>query len=362
MSPPDSGRPPRRSFPSVWTVLRWALSVLVLIALPTTVVFVDETEFVIVERLGRLVAVYDRPADRGWQWKLPWPVDTVRQFDSRVQLLAPPGREVFTADRKNLVVEPAVCWRIAASPDEAPRELADRPVVRFFRSLQSLTSAEARLTSRLQSVMTTEFGRREMSELFAVPAENAALPESGPLSQLAEVIGRRLRQQEDESQPWTDRLGIAVESLQIRRLNLPAGNQQAVFERMRSERQRMAQRYRSAGEADSVLIRSQAERLAGEALAEASAEAARIRSAGEAEALRILNAAYARDPEFARRLQMLDAYRQMLNEQTTLVLSADSPLWALLQSAGNPATGEPPSAGPSETHAPVSAQRPENRP
>jgi len=184
-------------------------------------------------------------------------------------------------------------------------------------------------------VLTTEFGRRPMSELFAVrDAAADRATDAGPLTQLAAAIQSRLQQQGDEAEPWTDRLGITVESLSIRRINLPAGNQQAVYERMRSERQRIAERYRSAGQADSVLIRSQADRLAGEALAMANAEADRIRAAGEAEALRTLNAAYAKDPEFAQRLQMLDAYRQMLNQQTTLVMSANSPLWKLLSSGG----------------------------
>jgi modulator of FtsH protease HflC len=351
MSTPVSGRPPRRPDRPWLAGGRWLLGLALVAILPTTVLFVDETEFVIVERLGRMSAVYDRPDDRGWQWKAPWPIDRVRRFDSRVQLLTPPGREVFTADRKNLVVEPFLCWRIAESPSESPPPLADRPVVRFFRSLQTRDSAETRIASRLQSVLTTEFGHRPMSALFAVRTD-VGPDETGPLADLAAAIQGRFEQQADETEPWTARLGITIESLAIRRINLPAGNQQAVFERMRSERQRIAERYRSAGQADSVLIRSHADRLAGEALAKAQAEAGRIRATGEAEALRTLNAAYAKDPEFAQRLQMLDAYLQMLNQQTTLVMSADRPLWKLLISGGQ---SHP------QDHVP-SAIAPENRP
>jgi membrane protease subunit HflC len=348
MSTPLAGRPSHRS-PGL--IGKWLLGLAVILLLPTTVVFVDETEFVIVERLGRIVAVYDRADDRGWQWKAPWPIDAVRRFDRRVQLLTPPGREVFTADRKNLVVEPFVCWRIAESPADAG-PLADRPVVRFFRSLQTPAAAESRLATRLQSVLTTEFGRRPMNELLVVrdAVDDATV---GPLEQLAAAIRSSVQQQPDELESWTGRLGIVIDSLALRRINLPAGNQQAVYERMRSERQRMAERYRSAGQAESVLIRSQAERLAGEALARAKADADRIRAAGEAEALRTLNAAYAQDPEFAQRLAMLDAYRQMLTQQTTLVMSADSPLWKLLTSAGT-------SSSSPTTDPPASALRPQN--
>ncbi|MDX1968882.1 MAG: protease modulator HflC [Planctomycetaceae bacterium] len=301
----------------------------------TTIVFVDETEFVIVERLGRFVAVYDRPQDRGWQWKAPWPIDQVRRFDARLRLLDPPGREVFTSDRKNLVVQAAVCWRIAGSLDQVATPPLDRPVVRFFRGLQTPDLAETRLGSRLQSVVTTQFARWSLADLLTADNSEAA-PSAGEssLERLTRQMIADLHQQSDETESWTQRLGLEVVDVRIRRLNFPAANQQAVFERMRSERQKIAERYRSAGQAESTLIRSQADRQAREALALAESEAARIRSTAEAESLRTLNDAYRRDPEFAERLQALDAYRTVLNDRTTLILSADSPIWRFLLDLG----------------------------
>ena len=99
---------------------------------------------------------------------------------------------------------------------------------------------------------------------------------------------------------------------------------------MRSERQKIAERYRSAGLAENRMIRSQADRQAGELLAKANAEAERIRGEGDAAAIHILNEAYARDPEFAGVLQTLEAYKHILNERTTLVLSASNSLLKLL--------------------------------
>lgn len=322
----------------------------------TTIVFVDESEWVIVERLGQIVAVYDRPEDKGWQWKAPWPVDTVRRFDRRIQMLVPPAREVFTRDRKNLVVEASVCWRIAASPSQAP-ELSDRPVVKFYRGLGQLRAAETRLGSRLQALLSTQLGRLTLAELLSASASDAA-PGSAPspLVQLARDLQQLLARQPEESQSWTERLGLEIVDVRIHRLNLPSGNLQAVYERMRSERQKIAERYRSAGLAESTAIRSQAERRAGEILARAKAEAERIKAAGEAEALAILNAAYARDPEFAQRLQQLEAYRQLINDRTRLILSADSPLWRLLIQ-GETSTEFPPK--PIED-VPLSAERPSN--
>jgi membrane protease subunit HflC len=328
----------------------WALS---------TVVFVDETEFVVVERLGRIVAVYDRPQDRGWQWKAPWPIDTVRRFDRRLQVLAPAGREVFTRDRKNLVVETSVCWRIAESPSDSAGDFAERPVVQFFRGLGTPAVAAARLSSRLQSLVSTQVGRVSLAELLvADTSESAPSDEPGPLPRLSDELRQLLIQQADEPESWTARLGLEIVDVRIHHFNLPSGNLQAVYERMRSERQKIAERYRSAGLAESTLIRSQAERQSSEILSRARAEAERIKAGGEAEALRMLNAAHARDPEFAQRLQALDAYRELLNERTTLILSADSPLWKLLITAGEPTSHVPPRL--EDVEAPQSAMHPAN--
>src|SRR3712207_4114909 len=118
---------------------------LALSLLGTCAVLVDETEYVLVERFGEIVAVYDRPDDRGLRFKLPWPVETVRRFDRRVRLFDSPARELFTSDRKNVTVEAYVCWRIAEPDSDGTAGLEGRPVVRFFRGLGGVDVAEQRL-------------------------------------------------------------------------------------------------------------------------------------------------------------------------------------------------------------------------
>lgn len=310
---------------------------------PTGAVFVDETEFVLVQRFGRIVAVYDRPEDKGPHAKLPWPIDTALRFDRRLHLYSPPGRELFTRDRKNLIVEAYIGWKIP-EPDaaELPDEL-NRPVVRFYRSLGNPQTAETRLASRLQAIVTSRIGQMELSQLISARDSEAGPGEENPLDQLADELKRELQRRPDESAGLRDQLGIEIVDVRIKRLNLPSGNLQAVYERMRSERQKIAERYRSAGLAESRMIRSQAERQATELLAQANAEAERIKGAGEAEALRILNEAHAEDPEFYELLQAMEAYKQMLSEQTTLVLSASSRLWKLLTD------GPPPASAPANS-------------
>jgi membrane protease subunit HflC len=318
-------------------VILWSAALTALCLLPTCLLFVDETELVVVERLGRIVAVYDRPEDKGAHLKWPWPLEQALRFDRRLRIYAPAGRELFTRDRKNLVVEAYVGWKI---PEPMESELADpllRPVVRFYRSLGQPDIAESRLASRLQAILTSRIGRTELSELIAAADSESGPGDTRPLDRLAEQLKQDL-----DPAALRDQLGIEVVDVRIKRLNLPSGNLQAVYERMRSERQKIAERYRSAGLAESRLIRSRAERQATELLAQANAEAERIQGAGEADALRILNEAHAADPEFYELLQAMEAYKQILNEQTTLVLSASSKLWKLLTDGPPPVSADAP--------------------
>ncbi|MBI1314053.1 protease modulator HflC [bacterium] len=340
---PDSGM--RRS------LLASLTSLLAIIWLSSCVLFVDESEVVVVERLGTITAVLDLPEQRGLNFKLPWPVGTVRRFDRRILLFDPPGREVFTRDRKNVTVDAYVCWKIADSPaPEASRADTDsfdtRPAVRFFRSLGSQAAAQARLETRVRSAIASRLALVELSDLMAVSDPESQAPVTDvSLASLADNLLADVRQRGDEDLSVIDRLGIEVVDVRIKRINFPLGNQQAVFERMNSERQKIADAYRSAGLAQNTVIRSQADRQYAEIMSKADAEAERIRGEAEAEALAILNAAHARDPEFYQTMRTLDAYRDILNEKTTLVLSTSSSLLReLVETPSAIVAGEQPNA------------------
>ncbi|HEY3968688.1 MAG TPA: protease modulator HflC [Planctomycetaceae bacterium] len=326
---PDSSTAPHSVLGRLATFVIVALLALVA---ATSFVFVDESEFVIVETLGRIVAVYDRTdpltGDRGLHVKLPWPVGAVRRFDRRQQLFDPPGREMFTRDKKNVTVSSYLCWKIADPPagDVPPHE---RPVVKFFQGLGTVETAEARLEARVRSALEIELGKVELPELLHV-----ATAEGGPAgeSPLAKIARQALEQLKGRAvgDSNTERLGIELVDLRIKRINLPEGNRQAVYERMRTERERIAERYRSAGLAEKSRIESQARRQSDELLARAEADAERIRGEGEAEAIRILNQAHARDPEFYEFQRTLATYTRVLSDKTTLVLSSGSRLFKLL--------------------------------
>ena len=140
--------PPSRSS-RLRRLLQLAAVVLAFGCAVSAVLFVDETELVIVERLGAISRVYDRDEDRGLHFKLPWPLETTRRFDRRVQLLNVPAREILTRDKKNITLDAYVSWRIAKPEDADDLPQEDRPAVRFFRSLGDNDIASVRLESRL---------------------------------------------------------------------------------------------------------------------------------------------------------------------------------------------------------------------
>lgn len=313
--------------PTTWrrSILAIALIGVALLAVMSSIVQVDETELVLVERLGHISAVYDRPEDRGLHFKWPWPIGAARRFDARVQLLDPPGREIFTRDKKNITVETFVCWRIGQSD-------ANHSAITFFKALGSHEVAAERLANKLRSIVATRVGQLELSHLLRVgdpeagPTEN----QTGVLEDLSREIREQLQNGRADGEPLLAELGIEIVDARIKRINFPLGNQQAVFERMKSERQKIADRYRSAGLAESTVIRSHADRQSAELIAKADADAERIRGEAEAESTAILNQAHAADPEFYRTMRTLDAYRTILNDKTTLVLSASSNMLKML--------------------------------
>ena len=304
----------------------------------SSMVFVDESEYVIVERFGEIVAVYDRPEERGLQFKLPWPMDTTRRFDRRIRLLEPPGREVFTADKKNITIAAYVAWRIAEPKKDASNDASERPVVRYYRNFETAEVAEDRLNARVRSLLNTELGRLELSKLLSIDNSTAG-PRDGDRSLLDAIATRvRNRLKAGGSSPKAGRprpaglteLGIEIVDLRIQRLNFPAGNRQAVYDRMRSERKKEADRYRSEGIAANKAIRSRADLQYQRVITQAKADATRIEGAAKAKAIAIRNQAQSKDPEFYLALRTLETYKTILNDRTTLVLSASSRLLKML--------------------------------
>ncbi len=269
------------------------------IALIRSVVIVDQTEAVYITEFGRSVRLIDQP---GLHWK--WPYQSRRGFDKRIQLDAPPPREMLTQDKKNLEVAWYVNWRIA-------------DVEKFLRSVRTMPDASARLEDMAASVLAAELGGHELAGLVRVDQRSA-------LDALMTDVTSRIAEQASRE------YGLKIVDVRLRRINYPEEVRTAVFEQIRSERRKVAAKTRAEGESKARTIRSAADLERARTVAEAEADAVRIVGEGEAEATRIANAAHSADPAFYQFLKTLETYRSALDTKTTLVLSAESAFLRLL--------------------------------
>ncbi|RIK90061.1 MAG: protease modulator HflC [Proteobacteria bacterium] len=272
--------------------------------LATSLVVVDETEHVVITQFGRSVAVL---SDAGLHAKLPLPIQRATRLDKRVLFTEQPATELLTADKKNVIVSTFLSWRIGDP-------------LRFLTSLRTREAAEARLAALVQSELGGTLGNLPFSRVVPAPKEGGGL---------AQVEAHVLAACQDAA---LRDFGIEVVGFGVTRLGYPAQNLQSVFARMRAERERIARGHRSEGKAAAQKIRAEADRERSAALADAEAEAQRLKGEGEAEAARIYADAYGGHAAFYGFLRTLESYEKVLQENTTLVLPADSPFLELLLS------------------------------
>jgi len=364
-SPPNPSRATyetaaRPGPPSLWQRRASGICLLVLVALALvrSVFFVDETEYALVTQFGQVVQFRAQPG-LGFRW----PFQSVWRFDRRLQIHAPPAREMLTEDKENLNVEWYVAWRLpdralvtaelsaaaakgaAPSPADIDARL-ERHVRQFLQSVGTAETARSRLEERIQAAVAAEFGRVRMNRILSLDAADRT-----PLAGLLERVTQSVRQ------GALEQYGIEVVDVRVKRLGYPESVKPAVFAEIRSERLRVADQYRAEGKSEATKIRSLAELHRDKILSQAERDAARMRGQGEARAIDLANAAHRQDPAFYELLKTLEAYRAMLDDQTTVVLSADSPLLRLLTRGLTPGTtpASPSSSVPSSPSPPASA-------
>lgn len=245
----------------------------------------------------------------GLHFKLPPPIDRVVLVDRRVHVLDPEPNEYLTSDLKNLIVDSFLVWSV-----EDP--------LRFFTSVNDRRGAEARLTDVLNAVVG--------DALTAIPfAEMVSIAESEDgMAAVVESITRAAAATASAS------FGVRVEAARIKRLNFPAQNRRAVFDRMEAEREAIAGEIRSQGLEAYEKIKATADAEEARLVAEADRKARELRGAADAEATRIYGEAYSQDPELYQLLRSLETIEGALDEESLLILSSDNELLEVLRGPG----------------------------
>jgi membrane protease subunit HflC len=264
------------------------LAVLALLSLYT----VEQTEQALVVRLGRPVDVVRAP---GLHLKLPF-VDSLLFYDTRLLPLEPPLEQIILGDQKRLEVQMYARYRIAD------------PLL-YYQSVRTTEAARSQLMQIVSSALRREMGQVKLMALL-----------SDERRAITDVV---LNETIEKAKP----LGIAVADVRIRRADLPPETSQAIYDRMKSERQREAKELRAQGYEWAQQIQSHADRERTVILSEAQRQSLTTRGQGDAEANRIYAQAFGRDPKFFAFYRAMQTYRQSLADSgPTLVLSPNSEL------------------------------------
>ena len=270
--------------------------VLIAIILLTMVFKVDVTEQVVILQFGKPVRTIQTP---GLHWKLPTPIQNAVFFDKRLLEYDVQPAEVLSTDKKTLTVDNYVRWRIVD------------PLL-FLQTLQTIPTAITRLDDIVYSEIRRELGLHNMQEIITDNRE-----------QIMDTVTQA-------SYDATIAYGIEIVDVRIKRVDLPRENEESIYARMKAERDRKANQYRSEGDEESQKIIATTEKEKTIILADAYKLAEEIRGEGEATALGIYAKVYSADPEFYEFLKTLEVYKSVIDTSTTLVLPADSKLFELL--------------------------------
>lgn len=264
---------------------------------------VRTTEVAVVTTFGRFSRSILEPGIYG---RLPLPIQTVYKFDRRLQSFERKFEATLTRDQKNILSEVFIGWRV-----EDPR-------IYLERYNADPAKAEAALENVVRNAKNAVLGRHRFSEL--VTANTAELKFDAIEQEMLETV----------RQSMTNHFGIAVELLGIKQLGLPENITAEVFKRMKAERERLAAKYEGEGQGEAKKIRSEADVVREELLANArriAAQAEGEAAARVSESLKILE----KEPDLAKFLIELRVLENSLKERTTLVLDSKTPTLNLLR-------------------------------
>jgi len=273
-----------------------AIFSLVILFVLSTIIVVDETEQVVILQFGKPVQTITDP---GLNFKLPAPIQVSNSFDKRLLEYDVPPEEILSRDKKSLIIDNYVRWRIVD------------PLL-FLKTVRAIPTAKTRLDDIVYSELRQELGNHDMAEI---------------ITETRELIMEKVTIASNEE---TSKYGIEVIDVRIRRVDLPQQNEASIYARMEAERKRQANKFRSEGEEEAQKIRAATDRDKTIILAEAYKTAQQIRGEGEAEALDIYAESFSKDPDFYEFLRTLETYEKVIDKKTTLVLSGDSKLFKAL--------------------------------
>ena len=279
-----------------------AIVLLLVIIGASSIYTVQENEYACTFRFAQIVNTEDAA---GLYFKIPF-IDSVKKFPKTTMLYDIPPSEVLTSDKKNMTVDCYILWNISDAQ-------------KFYQSVGTTAEAESRMNAITYNALKTAMGTLAQSDIINMNdgAERNEIYES-----IAAIVDAE-----------TVKYGVHVEDVKIKQFDLPGSNLQAVYQRMISERNQMAEKYTADGNKEATEIRSRVDRDVNIMISDAEAEAAKLVAEGEAEYMKKLAEAYdsEEEKEFYEFILALDALEKSLTgSDKTIILDADSELAQIL--------------------------------
>ncbi|TAL27743.1 MAG: protease modulator HflC [Aquabacterium sp.] len=261
---------------------------ILVVVMASTMFIVDERRFAVVYALGEIKKVIIEP---GLKFQLPPPLQNVVFLDRRIQTLdSPETRPLFTAEKKSLVIDWLVKWRIVE-----PRQF-------ILNNGTDIRNVENRLSPIVQAAFNEEITKRDVRAVLSSEREGIM---KGVMKRLA-----------DDAKSF----GIEIVDVRIKRVDFAAAVTDSVYKAMVTERNYVASNLRSLGKAEGEQIKADADKQSVVMLAEANREAQRIKGEGDAKATSIYADAFGRDPQFAQFYRSLDAYRDAFHSKSDILV------------------------------------------
>jgi modulator of FtsH protease HflC len=277
----------------------------------STLFIVDQRQFAVIYALGEIKEVVSEP---GLKFKLPPPFQNVVFLDRRTQTLdSPETKPIFTAEKKSLVIDWLVKWRITD-----PKQ--------FIRNNGTeMRNVEARLSPIVQAAFNEEVTKRNVREMLATERDKV----------MQDVLARLT----DEAKSF----GIKIVDVRIKRVDFAVNITDSVYRRMESERKRVANELRSTGAAEGEKIRADADKQREVIVAKAYRDAQTVKGDGDAKASSLYAESFGRDPQFAQFYRSLEAYRATFRSKTdVMVLDPSSEFFKAMRGGGSAAPAAAP--------------------
>ena len=288
-----------------WIIVAVVVVLLLVTVAANSVYTVQENQYACTFRFSEIV---NTKSESGLHFKIPF-IDQVRYFTKATMLYDIPPSEVITSDKQNMTVDCYILWSIA-DPQQ------------FYRAVGTTGEAEARLNAITYTAMKIAMGKLAQADIIN-------MNDGAERNQIYEGITTSVNES-------AGAYGIHVEDVKIKRFDLPESNLNAVYERMITERNQMAEKYTADGNYEASVIRNDVDKQVNILVSNAQAEAAVLEAEGEAEYMRLLAEAYdTRDKkDFYEFILALDALKQSLTgTEKTVILDADSELARILAGA-----------------------------